>query len=167
LNYFFERHTHLLHFLLRVKERFGIPCHLQHIFRPIFPSVNSEKGGGFDDGGSTHLWNVGQHLLDYTAVHPRRHYKLHTRRRENLKSHILWTVPCRTLPTLRLSYQHYAWATKFLLKPFRSAKQELDHLHLYCRLDSVFRTQIKYMRLTNHLNTSFPITICLQHYWRK
>jgi hypothetical protein len=25
-----------------------------------------------DDGGSTHLWNVGQHLLDYTAVHPRR-----------------------------------------------------------------------------------------------
>jgi len=25
-----------------------------------------------DDGGSTHLWNVGQHLLDYTVVHPRR-----------------------------------------------------------------------------------------------
>jgi hypothetical protein len=24
-----------------------------------------------DDGGSPHLWNVGQHLLDYTAVHPR------------------------------------------------------------------------------------------------
>jgi hypothetical protein len=25
-----------------------------------------------DDGGSTHPWNVGQHLLDYKAVHPRR-----------------------------------------------------------------------------------------------
>jgi hypothetical protein len=25
-----------------------------------------------DDGGSTHLWNVVRHLLDYTAVHPRR-----------------------------------------------------------------------------------------------
>jgi hypothetical protein len=24
------------------------------------------------DGGSTHLWNVGQHPLDYTAVHPTR-----------------------------------------------------------------------------------------------
>jgi hypothetical protein len=23
-----------------------------------------------DDGGSTHLWNVGQHPLDYMAVHP-------------------------------------------------------------------------------------------------
>jgi hypothetical protein len=23
-----------------------------------------------DDGGSTHLWNVGRHLFDYTAVHP-------------------------------------------------------------------------------------------------
>jgi hypothetical protein len=26
-----------------------------------------------DDGGSTHLWKVAQHQLDYTAVHPRRH----------------------------------------------------------------------------------------------
>jgi hypothetical protein len=25
-----------------------------------------------EDGGSTHLCNVGQHLLDYTAVYPRR-----------------------------------------------------------------------------------------------
>jgi len=25
-----------------------------------------------DDGGSTHLWNVGQHIFDYTAVHPTR-----------------------------------------------------------------------------------------------
>jgi hypothetical protein len=24
-----------------------------------------------DDGGSTYLWNVGRHLFDYTAVHPR------------------------------------------------------------------------------------------------
>jgi hypothetical protein len=27
-----------------------------------------------DDGGGTHLWNIGQHLLDYTAVHLRRLY---------------------------------------------------------------------------------------------
>jgi hypothetical protein len=25
-----------------------------------------------DDGGSTHLWNVGRHRFDYTAVYPRR-----------------------------------------------------------------------------------------------
>jgi hypothetical protein len=25
-----------------------------------------------DDGGSTHLWNVGQLQRDYTALHPRR-----------------------------------------------------------------------------------------------
>jgi hypothetical protein len=25
-----------------------------------------------DDGGSTHLWNVGQLQCDYTALHPRR-----------------------------------------------------------------------------------------------
>jgi len=24
-----------------------------------------------DDGGSTHLWNLGRHLFDDTAVHPR------------------------------------------------------------------------------------------------
>jgi hypothetical protein len=39
-----------------------------------------------DDGGSTQLRNVGQHLLDYTAVHAE-FSKRHTRRRENLKSH--------------------------------------------------------------------------------
>jgi hypothetical protein len=33
---------------------------------------NMNKVGSPDDGGSTQLWNVGQHVLDYTAVHPRR-----------------------------------------------------------------------------------------------
>jgi hypothetical protein len=41
-----------------------------------------------DDGGSTHLWNVGGQLF-YTAVYPRRHSAHHTRRRENLKSRIV------------------------------------------------------------------------------
>jgi hypothetical protein len=35
--------------------------------------------------------NVDQLQRDYTALHPRRLYKLHTRRRENLKSHIIFT----------------------------------------------------------------------------
>jgi hypothetical protein len=39
-----------------------------------------------DDGGSMHLWNVGRQLF-YTAVHPEDNSELHTRRRENLKSH--------------------------------------------------------------------------------
>jgi hypothetical protein len=31
---------------------------------------------GPDDGGSKHLWNVGQFLPDYTAQHPRRYWNL-------------------------------------------------------------------------------------------
>jgi hypothetical protein len=38
-----------------------------------------------NDGGTTDLWNVGQ-IRDYTALCPRRLH-LHTRLRENLKSH--------------------------------------------------------------------------------
>jgi hypothetical protein len=42
---------------------------------------------GPDDGGSTHLWNVGRHSIKNTAVYyiPE-DSELHTRRRENLKS---------------------------------------------------------------------------------
>jgi hypothetical protein len=39
-----------------------------------------------DDEGSTNLRNVGQLQRDYQALH---HRRLHTRLRENLKSHIL------------------------------------------------------------------------------
>jgi hypothetical protein len=42
---------------------------------------------GAGDEGSKHLENVGKFLTDYKAQHPRRDRDLHTRRRENLKSH--------------------------------------------------------------------------------
>jgi hypothetical protein len=35
-----------------------------------------------DDGGSTHLRNVGLLQQDYTALHPRRLYNFHTRKRK-------------------------------------------------------------------------------------
>jgi hypothetical protein len=41
-----------------------------------------------DHGDSNHLLNTGQFLLDYTPQHPRRQSS-HTRRRENLKSHLI------------------------------------------------------------------------------
>jgi hypothetical protein len=52
-----------------------------------------------NDGGSKLLRNVGQFLPDYTAQHPKRK-TLHTVRRENLKSYILfsyfhcWSLMC-------------------------------------------------------------------------
>jgi hypothetical protein len=39
-----------------------------------------------DDGGSKHLWNVGQFLRDYTAQHPRNQYsRYHSRDNPNAK----------------------------------------------------------------------------------
>jgi hypothetical protein len=38
------------------------------VFWDILPCSHQ----GPDDGGSTHLWNVGRHRFDYTAVYPRR-----------------------------------------------------------------------------------------------
>jgi hypothetical protein len=51
---------------------------------------NVTHGDGRNDGGSKRLWNVCQYLPDQTAQHPRRRPSLniHTRRRENLKSHL-------------------------------------------------------------------------------
>jgi hypothetical protein len=44
----------------------GAPCRLLDIDRRFRGAHNP------DDGGSKHLWNVGQFLPDYTAQHPRR-----------------------------------------------------------------------------------------------
>jgi hypothetical protein len=41
-----------------------------------------------NDGGSTYLWNVGRHSIKNMAYIPE-DSELHTRRRENLKSHIV------------------------------------------------------------------------------
>jgi hypothetical protein len=44
-----------------------------------------------DDGGSKDLWNVGNLLPDYTALHPEDSH-LRTHRRENLKSYYVILV---------------------------------------------------------------------------
>jgi hypothetical protein len=40
------------------------------------------QGDDDDDGGSKHLWNVGEFLPDYTAQHPRRQSPLYSSPRE-------------------------------------------------------------------------------------
>jgi hypothetical protein len=61
-------------------------------------------------GDSMHLWNVGELLLDYTVHHPKSH--LHTRRRENLKSHQYFILVLRGIRLiLKFSYLHFATKT--------------------------------------------------------
>jgi hypothetical protein len=57
-----------------------------------------------DDGGSKHLWKVGQYLPDDTGQHPRRQSS-HARRRENPKSHLAWFC----LIIVRTSIRLFSW----------------------------------------------------------
>jgi hypothetical protein len=45
----------------------------QHFLSEISSSHGGEYDVEYDDGGSTHLWNVGRQSF-YTAVHPRRQF---------------------------------------------------------------------------------------------
>jgi hypothetical protein len=55
-----------------------------------------------DDGDSTHLWNVGQHLFDYMSIHPRRLWTSYSlpwepeisQRHLCLKVALLWWMDC-------------------------------------------------------------------------
>jgi hypothetical protein len=53
-----------------------------------------------DDGGSTHLWNVGRYLLTTRQYIPE-DSELHTRRRENLKSLMKWSCPATAMQATR------------------------------------------------------------------
>jgi hypothetical protein len=61
-----------------------------------------------DDGGSEGLWNVGKLLPIYTALQPRSRH-LHTRHRENIKSHLRWYLSrghaCWTMYRINLLFE--------------------------------------------------------------
>jgi hypothetical protein len=68
------------------KQELFLNMKFRFVFWDVLPYkiiVHRRFRGTVDDGDSMYLWSVGRQLF-YTAVHPRRH----TRRRENLKSHI-------------------------------------------------------------------------------
>jgi hypothetical protein len=68
------------------------------VLRFLLPALQCTSRGsylcviGADHGGSTHTWNVGQHLLDYTAVRPSRLQTLFSPSREPEISHNIYEV---------------------------------------------------------------------------
>jgi hypothetical protein len=74
-------------------ESFGMYC---RVFNWMTTDVSEVRAASIimvishhhpDDGGSTHLWNVGRHPIRKTRQYIPEDSDLHTRRRENLKPH--------------------------------------------------------------------------------
>jgi hypothetical protein len=70
-------------------ERVLEDCHKRSCWKnPIGMSAPGPYRSDPDDGGNTHLWNVGRHLR--TPKYIPEDSELHTRRTDNLKSHKSW-----------------------------------------------------------------------------